>query len=156
VHDKDILDPLDAFVQKTQADHLEQMRKHYSEKILQHWLNPCHCGPMPKADGHALVSNPCKETMECWLRIQDQRIEQANFVTDGCGCSIACGSMAATLAQGLSIFDLRAITAQRIAQELNLPENEFHCAEFAADALQKALQDYLQTRDTPWKRLYRR
>jgi hypothetical protein len=48
--------------------------------------------------------------MEVWLRIHDGRVAAVSFVTDGCGSSRACGSMAATLAEG-----------KRIAGDMHVP-----------------------------------
>jgi len=71
----------------------EEMRRIYTEATLDHAMNPRNVGSLPNADGFAQVTGPCGDTMEIWLKVKDGRIDKATFWTDGCGTSIACGSM---------------------------------------------------------------
>ncbi|NIV36181.1 MAG: iron-sulfur cluster assembly scaffold protein, partial [Anaerolineae bacterium] len=58
---------------------------------------------MLDADGHAALLGPCGDTMEIFLRLQDARIARATFMTDGCGPTVACGSMLTKMARGRSV-----------------------------------------------------
>ena len=94
--------------------------------------------------------------MEVFLAIQDRRILKARFDTLGCGFTIACGSMAMEMAEGKTLPDAMRIDTGKIAVALGgLPATHEHCAELAAEALRKAIQDYLFRGNESWKKLYR-
>jgi NifU homolog involved in Fe-S cluster formation len=150
-------DKLDKALDEIEAEHLRELREHYSDKIIQHWQNPHRLGPIEHADGYARLSNSCGEQVEFWLKIKDDRVVAASFLCDGCGCTIACASAAVAIAEDRDVSELSEITPEKIDADLNgLPSDEKHCAEFAAHVLNLALLDYLQTRREPWKRKYRK
>ena len=72
----------------------DEMLSTYTNTVIDHAMNPRNVGSIPNADGFACVTGPCGDTMEIWLSIRDGRIRDATFWTDGCGTSIAAGSMA--------------------------------------------------------------
>ncbi len=119
----------------------------YSTVAIDHAKSPRNLGELPSCDGHARITGPCGDTMEFWLRIGDRRIEQANFVTDGCGCSLACGSMATELATGQTVEGAYGIRQQDVLEALGgLPEAEQHCALLAANTLRAACDDFFNNR----------
>jgi ATP-binding protein involved in chromosome partitioning len=100
-------------------------------------------GPIEEPDGHACITGPCGDTMEFWLKIDDEVIKYATFITDGCMPSIASGAMAANLAEGKSINDASGIEQHDILVALGgLPEDHVHCALLAATTLHAAIDDY--------------
>jgi nitrogen fixation protein NifU and related proteins len=72
----------------------------YTEAVRDHAQNPRNAGSIPHADGFAVVTGPCGDTMKIWLRVKEEVIQEAAFWTDGCGPSIASGSMVTELAKG--------------------------------------------------------
>jgi nitrogen fixation NifU-like protein len=142
-------------------DELEQqvmaeMRRVYSEKVIDHAMSPRNVGSMPDADGFAAVTGPCGDTMEIWLKVSNGRISNATFWTDGCGTTIAAGSMVTELAKGQSVAEAQRITQKHILDVLGgLPDESVHCALLAANTLRGAIRDYLAGRNEPWKRAYR-
>ncbi len=133
----------------------EEMKQIYTEVTLEHAMNPRNVGSLPNADGFAQVIGPCGDTMEIWLKVKDGRIVKATFWTDGCGTSIACGSMVTELLKGKTIAEAFRLSSQDILNALGgLPEADVHCSILAADTLREALKDYLKFRDEPWKRAY--
>jgi len=132
-------------------------RKVYSETAIDHSMNPRNVGDMEDADGFAEVTGPCGDTMEIWLRVNNSTITGATFMTDGCGTSIASGSMVTELARGRTIPEARRIRQQDILNALGgLPEESEHCALLAANTLKAAIRDYLAMKKEPWKRAYRK
>ena len=94
--------------------------------------------------------------MEIWLKIRDSRIRDATFWTDGCGTTIAAGSMATELVKGKSVAEAFRITQQEILDGLDgLPEESVHCALLAANTLKEAVRDHIAFKNEPWKRAYR-
>jgi len=135
----------------------EEMRRIYTEATLDHAMNPRNVGSLPNADGFAQVTGPCGDTMEIWLKVKDGRIDKATFWTDGCGTSIACGSMVTELIKGKTIAEALRLSSQDILNALGgLPEADVHCSVLAASTLKEALKDYLKFRNEPWKRAYQR
>jgi nitrogen fixation NifU-like protein len=134
-----------------------EMRKIYSETAIDHAMNPRNVGSMEKADGFGKVTGPCGDTMEMWLRVKNGTIIGATFLTDGCGTSIASGSMVTELAKGKSLSEVVKISQQDVLSALGgLPEESEHCALLAANTLKEAVRDYLAMQKEPWKRNYRK
>jgi nitrogen fixation NifU-like protein len=132
------------------------MRRVYSAEVIDHFQNPRNVGEIPNADGYARITGPCGDTIQICLRVKDDTITEARFMTNGCGASIACASTTTELASGKSISGAMEITSEDILRHLNgLPESELHCSELAADALRTAIRDYLSIRREPWKKSYR-
>ena len=134
-----------------------EMRKVYSETAIDHSMNPRNLGDMEDADGFAKVIGSCGDSMEIWLKVKNGTIANASFLTDGCGTSIASGSMVTEIARGKSISEARRISQQDVLSALGgLPEESEHCALLAADTLKEAIRDYLLMEREPWKRAYRK
>ena len=136
---------------------MAEMRRMYSEKVIDHAMNPRNVGSMPDAEGFAAVTGPCGDTMEIWLEVKNDRISNATFWTDGCGTTIAAGSMVTELARGQSIAEAQRISQKDILDALGgLPDENLHCALLASNTLREAIRDYLIIRREPWKKAYRR
>ena len=132
-------------------------RKIYSETVIDHFMNPRNLGNMENANGFAKVTGSCGDTMEIWLKVKNGAITDATFMTDGCGTSIASGSMIAEIAKGKSIGEGWKISKQDVLNALGgLPKESEHCALLAADTLNEAIRDYLAMKKEPWKRPYRK
>lgn len=106
---------------------------------------PRNDGPLPDADGHARITGPCGETMEFWLCIRDGTIERASFLSDGCGSSHACGSVAAFLVETEPVTTAVEMGQENVLAFLGdvLPPESAHCALLAADTVRAACEDYL-------------
>jgi len=79
---------------------LGEERRNYSAQAIDHAMNPRNLGAMENADVYANITGPCGDTIEIWLKIDDNIISKATYMTDGCGTSIAAGSMVTELATG--------------------------------------------------------
>jgi len=148
---------LDEFLEQSQDLLLEEVREHYSEKVVDHWLHPRNPRVMRGPDGHALRQGECGDDMEIFLRIRGGRVTEASFMTDGCLTSIVTGSMAVELATGRNVGEARTISARDILDALDgLPEESEHCAELASETLGAAVEDHLLSQREPWKKLYQK
>jgi len=146
-------DPFKAIEEAVLAD----MRAIYSERVIDHFLNPRNLGQIADADGFGSITGPCGDTMEIWLQVKDGLMSNATFWTDGCGSTIAAGSMVTELVKGRSVIEAQRITPKDILDALGgLPEESLHCALLAANTLKEAIKDYLALRNEPWKRAYRK
>jgi len=136
---------------------MEDMKQVYSETTIDHFLNPRNLAEIPAPDGSARTTGPCGDTMEIRLRVRDGRVLNVSFWTDGCGPSIASGSMVTELAKGRSVLEAQKISQQDILDTLGgLPEESLHCALLATNTLKEAIKDHLASKNEPWKRAYKR
>ncbi len=117
----------------------------FSVVARDHATRPRNIGPLAVYNGHYRLTGPCGDTMEFWVNVQDNKVTDASFVTDGCDSSLACGSMATVLAKGVSIEQVIATKPQDILTALaGLPEELEHCAFLANDTLRKACENYIK------------
>ena len=136
---------------------LADARNTYSETVIDHAMAPRNLGVMQDADGFARVTGPCGDTMEIWLKVNNDVIAGAAFMTDGCGPSIASGSIVTEIARGKTISNAQKITQRDVLDALGgLPEESEHCALLATDTLKAAVRGYIATKREPWKRAYRK
>jgi len=136
---------------------LTDARDIYSETVIDHAMAPRNLGVMKYADGSARVTGPCGDTMEMRLKVSTDVIAGATFMTDGCGSSIASGSIVTEIAKGKSIGEAQKITQRDMLRALGeLPDESRHCALLATDTLKAAIRDYIAKKREPWKRAYRK
>jgi len=134
----------------------QEMREVYSETVVDHALRPRNLREMEDADGFGRVTGPCGDTMEMWLRVRSNMVVTASFATDGCGATVACGSLLTELVRGKTIPQVMGISQQDVLDALGgLPEGNTHCALLAVSTLREAIKDYLVFKREPWKRAYR-
>lgn len=117
----------------------------YSQKVLEHFMNPRNVGEIKDADGIGEVGNPiCGDMMTFYIKVKDNKLEDVKFKTFGCGAAIAVSSMVSEMAKGKTIEEALKITNKNVAEELGgLPKNKLHCSNLGANALHKAIENYL-------------
>jgi nitrogen fixation NifU-like protein len=116
----------------------------YSQKVMDHFMNPRNVGEMPDADGVGMEGNPtCGDAMQLFIKVENDRIVDAKFRTFGCGAAIAVSSMITEMVKGKTLDEALSISKEAVAQELGgLPPQKMHCSNLGADALRKAIEDY--------------
>jgi nitrogen fixation NifU-like protein len=118
----------------------------YSQKVMEHFMNPRNVGEMPDADGIGTEGNPvCGDVMKLYIKVKDDRIVDAKFQTFGCGAAIAVSSMITEMVKGKTLDEAMQISKEAVAEALGgLPPQKMHCSNLGADALKKAIEDYRQ------------
>ncbi len=117
----------------------------YSEKVMDHFMNPRNVGEIPDADGVGTVGNPvCGDMMAFYIKVDDEgHLADVKFKTFGCGAAIAVSSMVSEMAKGMTLEEAKKLSNKDVANELDgLPPNKMHCSNLGADALHKAIEDY--------------
>lgn len=105
---------------------------------------PANMGQMNDPDGSASITGLCGDTMEIYFIIKNNVITESKFFTNGCGSSIAAGSIAADLAEGRELKDALGISAADIIDRMKEdPGFEKHCAILSAMTLYKAIAEYI-------------
>ncbi len=116
----------------------------YSEKVMDHFMNPRNVGEIPDADGVGMEGNPtCGDAMQIFIKVENDIIVDAKFRTFGCGAAIAVSSMITEMVKGKTLNEALQISKEAVQQELGgLPPQKMHCSNLGADALRKAIEDY--------------
>ena len=120
----------------------------YSEKVMDHFMNPRNVGEIADADGIGEVGNTvCGDIMKMYLKIENNIIVDVKFKTFGCGAAVATSSMATELIKGKSIEDALKLTNKAVMEALDgLPPQKIHCSVLAEQAVKLALTDYYKKR----------
>lgn len=118
----------------------------YSEKVMDHFMNPRNIGEIENADGVGTVGNPvCGDVMRLYLKIRDGIIVDAKFKTFGCGAAIASSSILTEMLKGKPVEEAKKISNEAVVEALGgLPPVKRHCSVLAEEALEAALKDYYQ------------
>jgi len=118
----------------------------YSEKVMEHFMNPRNVGEIENPDGVGEEGNPvCGDMMTFYIKVDNNHLSDVKFKTFGCGAAIAVSSIVSEMAMGKTLEEARKITPALVAEELEgLPKNKYHCSNLGAQALNKAIDDYLK------------
>jgi len=121
----------------------------YSEKVMQHFMNPHNVGEIPDADGVGEIGNPvCGDMMNIYIKVAKNKkgqkiIKDIKFETLGCVAAIATSSMVTEMAKGKTLDEAMKIKFSDVAKALgSLPPIKVHCADLAVRALQAAIENY--------------
>jgi len=134
----------DKMVDSIQAEVDADAEVTFSKKVIDEYKHPHNVGRMKEPDSVAIITGSCGDTMEIFLIIKENKITDVRFMTDGCGASIACGSMITRMIKGKAIDNVKKITNIDLIDALDgLPEENKHCAKLAVDIVQKAIKNYL-------------
>ena len=92
----------------------------YSEKVMDHFMNPRNMGEIENADGVGTVGNAkCGDIMRIFLKVEDGVIQDVKFKTFGCGAAVATSSMATELVLGKTIQEALQVTNQAVMEALD-------------------------------------
>ena len=135
----------DEFVKKLQKEIIDKELEHYNEYVVNLFHNPKNWGKPPEEEitaWHA-YEGPCGDTMQFFLKIRDNIIEKANFITDGCGATVAAGSQTTLMIEEKTLDFAESLIPEYIDKALKgLPEDHKHCAELAVRTLKRAIEKY--------------
>ena len=117
----------------------------YTEKVMNHFMNPHNVGVIENPDGYGKVGNPsCGELMEIFLKIENDIITDVKFRTFGCASAIASSSVSTDLVLGKTVEEALQLTNKKVVDALGgLPAVKMHCSVLAEEAIKLALEDYM-------------
>ena len=124
----------------------------YTETVMDHFTHPRNVGEIPDANGVGEVGNAkCGDIMKMYLKIKDDRIEDAKFETFGCGSAIASSSMATELIKGKTVDEALAVTNKQVVDALGgLPAYKLLCSVLAEESIKAAVKDYYDRNNIPY------
>jgi nitrogen fixation NifU-like protein len=117
----------------------------YSDRVKEHFVNPCNVGELSDANGIGEVVNPeSGDMMTIYLRVTDECIKEIKFKTFGCAAAIAVGSVVTEMVKGRALEHAKKITQDDVIETLGgLPKSKIHCSWLGVNALHRAITDYL-------------
>ena len=119
----------------------------YSDKVIDHFLNPRNVGEIEDASGVGTVGNAkCGDMMRLYMKInEEQVIIDCKFKTYGCGAAVASSSMATEMIKGKTVAEAMKLTNKAVMEALDgLPPEKEHCSLLAEETLHAALWDYAE------------
>ena len=122
----------------------------YSEKVMDHFMNPRNVGTIDDADGVGEVGNTkCGDIMKIFIKVDNDIISDVKFQTFGCGSAIASSSMATELIKGKPLSQALELTNKAVAEALDgLPAHKLHCSVLAEEAIKAAIEDYQKKKES--------
>jgi nitrogen fixation NifU-like protein len=115
----------------------------YSQRLKEELFNAENIGAIENPDGHARITGVCGDTIEMSARIQDKIIRDIQFVTDGCGFTVACANYVARTATGKTVDEALGIEPDDIDRYFEgLPDENKHCAKLAVMTFRALIDDY--------------
>ena len=124
--------------------HSEGSVTDYPQEVIDLINNRKYFGRMNDPTSSSYLKGPCGDAMEFYLVIDDNKITEIKYYTDGCHPTRACEAMAAKLADGKTIKEALMISAGEIIARLKgLPEDHLHCSILSVSTLYRAIADYL-------------
>ena len=116
----------------------------YNKEVMKHFLNPKNSGIIKNPDAIGRTDNDsCGDLMEISLKIDKDKIEDIKFQTMGCAAAIASSDVLCELAKGKSLKQAKKIDNKLIIKKLHgLPSIKLHCSVLGSRTLQKAIENY--------------
>ncbi len=117
----------------------------YSEKVMDHFMNPRNVGTIENPDGYGKVGSPsCGDVMEIFLKIENDIIKDVKFRTFGCASAIATSSISTEMIMNKNINEALQLTNKAVAEALDgLPPAKMHCSVLAEEGIKAAIEDYI-------------
>jgi len=72
----------DDFVEGLQNQIFEETRAAYGDVAFQRWLKPQYMYVMDYPDGYGRITGPCGDTMQIFLKFENEKVKEASFQTE--------------------------------------------------------------------------
>ena len=114
----------------------------YSDEVLRRVREPQRVGVLPVGvDVGSGVSGTLEEgtVTRIDVRVGGDRVVEARFSVFGCTAAVASASLVAEWLEGATLAEAHALTAERVAETLQLAHEREHVARRAIEAARQAL-----------------
>lgn len=106
--------------------------------------NDKYFGRMNDPTSASRIQGPCGDSMEFYLVIKDDVIDDVKYYTEGCENTKACGYAVARRIRGKTIVNALSTSPGEIIMSGECqPEEGRHCAILAVSTMYRAVADYL-------------
>ncbi len=133
---------LDELVDEIQEQIREEEERLYSERVREEAANPFHMMVLEEYDGCSSYTGQCGDTMKIFLKLEESEVKDASYITDGCGVTVAVGSILMKRIIGMRLEKVEMMTSQDLEEVVGrLPPENQHCPSLAVTALHMAIDD---------------
>ncbi len=142
------MNELDEFCQGLQEDMDRKVEEQYGREIAEVWKNLKYFNVLERGDGEGRVTGVCNDTVEVFIQVEEGRIKEISFWTDGCVPTAVCGSTVCEMALGKTLEEGEKISGEDVLKRFpKMPEDHKHCAYLAVNTLHEAIGDYYKRRN---------
>ena len=116
----------------------------YSNVIMEEFYNPQNYGVIKGASGVGKVTSDVgSEIIKIFIKVEKDKIVDAQFQTFGGVVAIACSSIATTLMIGKSLKEIRNITTNTILEIVGeVPETKMYIVQAVVSAIYGSVDSY--------------
>ncbi|MCA8990766.1 MAG: iron-sulfur cluster assembly scaffold protein [Planctomycetaceae bacterium] len=113
----------------------------FSTTVMEHFQDPQNRGRLECAGHFGVVGTPGRGMFFIMaLNIENDIVLDARFDCNGCGASVASGSVLTSMIRGRSVAECQGLVSDDLLTKLDgLPVDKRHCAANAITALQRAI-----------------
>jgi nitrogen fixation NifU-like protein len=116
----------------------------YNETLIDHFMHPRNVGEIENPDAMAVVGDPtCGDFIRVSIKVNDGRISDFKFLTQGCPGAISTSSIATELAIGKTLDEALKLTDNDVIEAAGgIPARKAHCSLLAIKGLHEAVLNY--------------
>lgn len=115
----------------------------YAPKAIDYFLSRTDMGSLPDANQVSELTGHCGDTMKIFLKIDQERIQDAKIQVLGCPGAVASAMATMEMIKGKTLKEAMAIKDRDVFRVLeDMPDQKQHCIRLSVKTLQKALQEY--------------
>lgn len=114
----------------------------YRQDMIDHYQNPRNYGEIVDADAIIELENTnCGDKIKLFVKLKDDKINQVNFVGEGCAVAIATASKLTEYAKGKSVEHIMNLTTEDLMDiiKVELTISRIKCANLSLETLKKSL-----------------
>lgn len=116
----------------------------YSDRIMEEFYNPQNYGVIKGASGVGKIcSDVGSEIIKIYIKVENEKIVDAQFQTFGGVVAIACSSVATVIMNGKTLDEAKKINANLFVDILGeIPENKMYIVQAVTNAVHGAIDSY--------------
>lgn len=116
----------------------------YNDILIDHFLHPRNVGEIENPDAVAVIGDPtCGDFIRVYLKVEDGKISDFKFLTQGCPGAISTSSIATELAIGKTLEEALQLTDNDVIRAAGgIPARKAHCSLLAIRGLHQAIENY--------------
>ena len=115
----------------------------YADKAIEYFLDRKNMGTIADADQVSELTGPCGDTMKIYLKLENDRIQDAKIQVLGCPGAVASAMAAMDLIKGMTVDEAMKVKDGEVFSMLeDLPDQKQHCIRLTVKTLLKALEEY--------------
>ena len=119
----------------------------YSDKAIKYYVDKVNVGDIKDSDAQFAYTGQCGDTMEIFLTIKNDKIEDAKFQAIGCAGAFSSGSALTEMIKGKTLEQALMFNETDIMDYLGeIPEQKIHCAILTVRTLEKTIEQYLKNK----------